>query len=397
MAGLTFLFATTFFPPYHLGGDAVHVKSLADELVKNGHQVHVIYSMDAFMLKKLGQKGELEKNGVYTYPIKTVFNSSAYSAYFFGQSTIITRKFKELLNNIRPDVVHSHNVSLLGYNLFKRQGDYKNIYTSHDYWLVCSQNNLFRNGTKECTGHSCITCALRRKKLPQLWRYSGGFNKALSSLDLVIAPSNSLQKRLERELGVKSVVINNFVPRPPNNISQVNYSEYFLFVGALERHKGILNLLKIFKKLQGKITAKLIIAGDGSLKNYLKFFIRKYSLSDSVLLLGPVDEDALYALYKGANALVVPSVWPETSSLVLMEALSVGTPAIVSNIGALPEITRKIDNSLIFNNSEQLENILINITKNSFDRTKLIRLYEEYFSPKVYIDCYLETIKSKCW
>ena len=38
------LMVSTFYPPYHLGGDAIHVKYLADELSKAGHEVHVIHS-----------------------------------------------------------------------------------------------------------------------------------------------------------------------------------------------------------------------------------------------------------------------------------------------------------------------------------------------------------------
>ena len=43
--------ASTFYPPYHLGGDAVHVRYLAEELVRRGHEVHVVHSLDAFALK----------------------------------------------------------------------------------------------------------------------------------------------------------------------------------------------------------------------------------------------------------------------------------------------------------------------------------------------------------
>ena len=52
------LMVSTFYPPYHLGGDAIHVKYLADELSKAGHEVHVIHSLDAYNLKK-NEKGRM--------------------------------------------------------------------------------------------------------------------------------------------------------------------------------------------------------------------------------------------------------------------------------------------------------------------------------------------------
>ena len=44
METMKILMVSTFYPPYHLGGDAVHVKYLADELTKAGHEVHIIHS-----------------------------------------------------------------------------------------------------------------------------------------------------------------------------------------------------------------------------------------------------------------------------------------------------------------------------------------------------------------
>lgn len=385
---------STFYPPYHLGGDATHVKYLAEELVKIGHEVHVFYSKDAYMIKRRNLPKITESQGVFTNQFESRLNFSPYFVYLFGNSPEIIRKFNLLVKEIRPDVVHHHNISLLGYRIFSSSSSCLNLYTAHDYWLICSQNNFFINGTRECTGPSCITCALRRKRLPQLWRYTRGFKKALNKIDLVIAPSNYIQERLTEQINNKSVVISNFVPYPPKNISQASYSNYYLFVGLLEKHKGIINLIKIFCKSHNKIGAKLLIVGNGSLKTYIQHYIRQYSLDNFILFIGSVSTDKLYSLYKGACALIVPSIWPETSSLVVMEALSVGTPAIVSNMGALPEIMRKVDNSLIFTNFDELENILINFPKNNIDKNKVTSIYGENFSPKVYLDRYIKSIEA---
>ena len=43
---------STFYPPYHIGGDAVHVKYLAEELAKRGHEVHILHSIDAYNVKR---------------------------------------------------------------------------------------------------------------------------------------------------------------------------------------------------------------------------------------------------------------------------------------------------------------------------------------------------------
>ena len=393
METLSFLFSTTFYPPYHIGGDAIHVKYLAEELMRRGHEVHVLYSLDAYKVKRKGLPEKAEPNGVYTYAIKTRFNLSSYAAYILGNSSLITKKFKGLVKEIKPDVVHHHNISLLGHGLLRKQGSYLNLFTAHDYWLMCQQNNLLRKGSEICEGGSCFFCALKCGRSPQIWRSFTSFKTAIKSIDLVISPSEYLRKRLTQEIDVKSVTIPNFVPPPPENISSADYSNYFLFVGTLEKHKGILNLLNLFKELRNDINAKLIIAGAGSLKYYIQDFIEKNSLNDLISFVGFVDDKTLYSLYANALAVIIPSIWPENAPLVALEALSVGTPVIASNNGGLPEIVSKIDRKLIFSNQTELENLLVGNSRIHFSRERLKEIYERDFSPKAYVTRYLEVIQ----
>lgn len=388
------LLSTSFYPPYHVGGDAIHVKYLAEELVKRGHEVHVLHSLDAYKVKRKSVPEKAELDEVYTHTIKTHFNLSSYVTYILGNFSLIIKKFDELVNEIKPDVVHHHNISLLGYGLLKKRRRYLNLFTAHDYWLICQQNNLLKNGSEICEGGSCFFCALKCGRPPQVWRSFRDFKKAVKNIDLMIAPSNYVRERLAREIILRSITLPNFVPSPPKNISPIGYSNYFLFVGMLEIHKGILNLLELFKELRREINAKLVIVGDGSLKNYIIEFIRRKSLSSSVSYAGFVDDKKLYSLYKNALALIIPSIWPENAPLVALEALSVGTPVIASNTGGLPEIVGKVDKKLIFSDRVDLKNLLLNFPKNEFPPSKTKEVYEKNFSPKAYIDKYMGAIQS---
>jgi glycosyltransferase involved in cell wall biosynthesis len=384
---------STFYPPFHIGGDANHVKYLAEELAKLGHEVHVFYNRDAFAVKrrKIHYAPEAH-SGVIVHTYKSPLNLTPYAAYLFGISPRIKKAFITLVSQIRPQVVHHHNISLLGYDIINRYGRYINIYTAHDYWLICPQNDLRINGIQDCTGKSCITCALKRKKPPQLWRYHNSFKRITSKLDLIIAPSTYLQRRLSRELAIKSAVIQNFAPLPPSRIHEQEYSDYYLFVGSLEEHKGIMNLLEVLSKSRDKIGAKLLIVGRGSLEIKIRHFIHKHSLQDSVIFIGAVNKEDLYSLYYKARALVVPSIWPENAPLVTLEALSVGTPVIASNTGGLPEIIGKIDKKLVFDDFMELEYLLANFHKNDVASNKIMEVYEKNFSPKAFIDKYIAAI-----
>lgn len=394
MGTFKFLLSTSFYPPYHVGGDAIHVKYLAEELVKRGHEVHVLHSLDAYGVKRKSFPEKAELDGVYTHTIKTHFNLSSYVTYILGNSSLVVKKFDELINEIKPDVVHHHNISLLGYGILKKRDDYLNLYTAHDYWLICQQNNLLKNGSEICGDASCFFCALRCGRLPQLWRYRKEFKEAMRDIDVLIAPSEYVRNRLAQEINIKSITLPNFVPPPPENISSVGYSNYFLFVGMLEIHKGILNLLELFKELRREINAKLVIVGDGSLKNHIMEFIKRNSLSSFVSYAGFLDDKKLYSLYKNALALIIPSICPENAPLVALEALSVGTPVIASNNGGLPEIIGKVDRKLIFDNLDRLKDILANFSRKEFSSQKIKHIYEQNFSPEAYIDKYIETIRS---
>jgi len=390
MKTLRFVFTTTFYPPYHLGGDAVHVKYLAEELIKNGHEVHVLHSLDAFRLKKGLFLESIESEGVQTHPLRTIFGISSYSAYLFGNSSFVTRSFKSLVDKVKPDIVHHHNISLLGFNLLKKQHEYMNIYTCHDSWLVCQQNVLLKNGKKPCQSRACFSCSLRCGKPPQIWRQRRAFNNAIKELDLMIAPSNFVSDRISESFRLKTVTIPNFVPKPPSEIEQSNFSNYFLYAGALEKHKGIIDLVNVFKELE--TDAKLLIAGSGSLRPQIEEFTTVNNLTGKIVLLGWVDYNLMCKLLKNANALLVPSVCPENCPMIVLEALSVGTPAIGSNIGGLPEILNKVSPNLLFNNLSELKNILSGFSKNDYSSSKLRNIYEAYFSPEAYIAKYFEAI-----
>jgi len=395
METLRFLLTSSFFPPYHVGGDAVHVKYLAEELVKRGHEVHVLHSLDAYYVKNRGRPEKKGVQGVYTYPIKTMLSLSAYEAYMLGFSSTVVRTFDRLIGYIRPDVVHHHNISLLGYVLLKKRGNYVNLYTAHDYWLICQNNNLLKYGSKICDEGSCFLCTLLRRRPPQLWRYSGKFKEIVENeTDCLIAPSDYLRMKMLEKYKLRAVTIPNFVPEPPSNIELTKkYSSFFIYAGVLEIHKGVMVLLEVYKEIADKIDEKLFIVGEGSMKRKLARYINRHGLNSKVFLLGRVKRNTLLSLLKSAKALIIPSMWPENCPLIALEAISLGTPVIASNKGGLPEIVNKINKKLVYNSITELKQILLDLDKEKYDRDKLKKIYAKHYSPQIYLESYLKLVR----
>jgi glycosyltransferase involved in cell wall biosynthesis len=79
---------------------------------------------------------------------------------------------------------------------------------------------------------------------------------------------------------------------------------------------------------------------------------------------------------------------------VALEALSVGTPVIASNRGGLPEIVGKVDPKLIFRDFFELGNLLSSFHRDNLPSSRIREIYHKNFSPRAFIQKYIEAIHS---
>src|SRR2546427_573283 len=201
METLKFVMTAAFYPPYHLGGDANHVRYLAEALVAQGHEVHVEYSPAALALKR-GRPDTHDggDGGVIRHPIPALTGRfQPLGAWIFGAPASVRRHHHELVEGVRPDVIHYHNLSLLGLDLIDVPSSALKMYTAHDYWVRCPRNDLFKFNQRLCEKPTCLTCLTISGKPPQLWRYRPDGLKPFDALDVAIAPSATRRMR-ERAL-----------------------------------------------------------------------------------------------------------------------------------------------------------------------------------------------------
>lgn len=122
---------------------------------------------------------------------------------------------------------------------------------------------------------------------------------------------------------------------------------YFLFVGRLEKLKGVDHLLRTFALLKKEgYPARLRIAGDGSSTPQLKRYAQEMGISDQVEFLGWIENHALADYYAGADAVIIPSIYPEAGPLVALEAMGYGVPVIAYRVGGLPELVKNEETGL---------------------------------------------------
>lgn len=122
--------------------------------------------------------------------------------------------------------------------------------------------------------------------------------------------------------------------------------KYILFLGTIEPIKNIARLLeayKIFKeeclKKSEKCSHKLVLAGkNGWLADDYKRIAKDLGIAKDVIFTGYVVGDELVPLFKNADFFVMPSLY-EGFGMTVLEAFATGTPAIVSDVSSIPEIS----------------------------------------------------------
>jgi glycosyltransferase involved in cell wall biosynthesis len=166
---------------------------------------------------------------------------------------------------------------------------------------------------------------------------------------------------------------------------------YFLFVGRLERIKGLDDVIPVFRQYKD---ADLLIAGDGTHGPILK---RLAEGVPNVRFLGKLSSGELDNYYKHALALIVPSVGFETFGIILIEAFRQSTPVIARRIGPFPEIVKRSGGGELFGDPQELIAAMQRIQKDKAWRQRLSKAgysaFVENWSESAVMPRYLDVVR----
>ncbi|MGE3820550.1 MAG: glycosyltransferase family 4 protein [Isosphaeraceae bacterium] len=355
---MKFCMLSTFFGAHSFGGDAAFVDRLSRTLARHGHEVHVIHCQDAFEVSRNGQTPRPYEPtpGVHTHTLRSRFSTlSPLATHQTGHPLFKAAKIRRLFREIGPDVVHFHNLSLIGgpgLLGFPVPGAVK-LMTTHEHWLVCPLTVLWKLGAGICETPECGRCSVKAGRPPQLWRKTQLLPRSLAHLDALICPSRSTQRE-HRRRGIRrpTTLLPYFLPDDfpggPTHPAPEFSRPYVVAAGRLESIKGFQDAIEA---VRGLPHVDLRIAGGGGFEAELRNRARGM---DNVHFEGRLDAGRLAALFRGARAVVVPSLVYETFGYVVLEAFAEGTPVIVRNLGALPELVAESQGGLVFDTIEEL-------------------------------------------
>lgn len=124
--------------------------------------------------------------------------------------------------------------------------------------------------------------------------------------------------------------------------------QVLLTVRRLEPRMGIGQLLGAVARLTAGYPAlRLVVVGDGILRDELQVRARRLDLGDVVRFAGRLDDAALLDHYQAADLFVLPTQAYEGFGMVTLEALACGTPVVASPAGASPEILCPLEPGLV--------------------------------------------------
>ena len=355
------LMLTEYFAPYDFGGSEWSTYYLAKELIKNGHQVIIV-------TPNYGTKSEefFEKIKIVRFPFfKKIKNKSPVSPYWHtGLPWLIVSTFYliKICKRESADIIHVQGkyfspVAYFAKLILKIPA----VLTVRDYQLICNYGFCIWGKTRACslleyftkdftfyiknylkTSSFFLTIAnLFFAVNSRITKYFYSF--FAKKLDLCICISRA-QAKIYRENGFKKIkVIYN-----PMSFSKVDFKQdsekQIVYAGRLTPGKGPVLLFEalpqVFKKFRN---LKILIAGEGLLKDELKTIAKQNNFGEKIDFLGQLDHPKLLEIYSKSLLTVVPSIWPEPFGRVALESISQGTPVVATDKGGLKEI---IDDSL---------------------------------------------------
>ena len=397
--GLRFCMVTTFYPPYNFGGDGIGIQRLSQALVRRGHHVTVIHDQDSYLMLNGGRAPAAtgEADGIEVVGLRSRMGGlTQLLTHQTGRPVVHGREIRKILDDGQFDVINFHNISLVGGPGVLSAGEGLKVMTAHEHWLVCPSHVLWRHDREPCTGRQCTRCVLAYRRPPQLWRYTGYLERQLEHVDLFIAKSEfSRDKHREfgftRPMAVKPYFLPDGANERPAASASPHGRPFYLFVGRLEKIKGLEDVIDAFRVFDG---ADLLVAGTGTHEASLR---ERAAGMDNVRFLGRLNADELADHYAHALALVVPSVGFETFGIILIEAFRSGLPVIARRMGPFPEIVERARGGLLFGSGDELITALRSLAQDDAYRQQLAAngkaAFREHWSESVVVPHYLKLLQ----
>lgn len=341
------LLANKFY--YRRGGDCIYMLNLEQMLKEKGHEV-AVFAMD--------YPENLDTPWKKYFPREVKFKpgpgmiETFIRPFGWGE---VGRKFRRLLDDFKPDVVHLNNIhtqlSPVIAEIAHKKG-IKVVWTLHDYKLLCPRYDCLRNGKTVC--EECFTDkhkvleyrCMKNSRLASIIAYKEATTwnreRLEACTDVFVCPSGFMAEKMAQGGFDRSKlkVLCNFIDTEKCRRNDGYAKEdYYCFIGRLSHEKGAATLIDAASKLN----YKLVVVGDGPLRGELE-----KKANGNIEFVGFKQWNDIKNIVGKARFTVIPSEWYENNPLSVIEAQCLGTPVLGARIGGIPELINEGETGMTF-------------------------------------------------
>ena len=307
------------------GGTEQSMLELTDALEERGHQVGFIYH------HRTNDTLSLSQFSSYHVPVL--------EAQIWPNAWRLVQ-LARVMQRERPDVVLLQNVfNLWAVLLLSWHAPTVRFVRSHEMYCM-GLNRTAEGFIEECSiphSYPCIRNCRQDLLYPLrvvLYLYRKAEIRVNRGLERLLVTSRYMRRNLllngflEEKVEVVPPFLNFEVTGPPPSSSRIA-----LFVGRLEEIKGTKLLPEIARLLPPG--AKLMVVGDGELKDELLQAVADGELKERLLFRGRLNGEELLRAYSDARVVIFPSIWQEPFGRVGIEALAMGRPVVAFDVGGV--------------------------------------------------------------
>jgi len=392
---------------YDFGSTGSIVKDLYDWQVKNNFDAYVIFG------RKIGAQKFEQNNNIFYVNKKNTFYMTRFLTYILGERSFYlkknTKRIISLIDKINPDIVHLHNMHGYYINIkilfdYLKEKKIPVVWTFHDCWPFTGHCAHFHEVNCEKWKVKCEKCVLKRSYPKSLifdtsekqYRLKRSLFNSIKNLYIITVSNwlnNLVQQSFLKEHKIKTIYnwidTDVFYPRESNFKSKYGLNNKKIILGVASvwtKRKGLDDFIKLAKLIDDEYI--IVLVGKKS----------KIKLPDNIIWINNISSrEKLAEIYSSADVFVNASV-QETFGLTTAEALACGTPSIVYNITACPEVLGKdgfcgdvVEKSDISSLYKSIKKIIKNGKEHY--RLNCIKRVNELFNKEVLLNEYISIYK----
>jgi glycosyltransferase involved in cell wall biosynthesis len=357
---MNILFAADYYPPFAPGGAQWTSAASAEALARRGHRVVVV-------TPNYGAAGREERDGVvvtrFPFPVRLPPGQQE-ARWLLHRNPVVGLYFAWWIwrgaRRIGADVIHAQTKgALVPAWLAGRLANRPIVATVRDLAFICpigactlfepwsSFDCSWRQYRDRCVPYferhyraGARSRALRWLSQSLAWLDNRVRQRALAGMDAIVAVSAAtLALHPARLIGQRGRVLPSLPPMVPASETAASAARreldlgqepIVLYAGKLSHGKGTEVLLEALDRIRAQAGAvRFVFAGKGEIELPQRADVRA---------LGSIPQATLFRLYQAADVVVVPSIWPEPRSRVVLEAMHFGRAVVATAVGGTPEL-----------------------------------------------------------